>query len=105
MLDKPTSSSTGYNQEDDYFKKQEMELLAKRRAAMDEARKAQTAAAAAGPHWMKCPKCGGQMQEIRLDNVMVDKCSACEGVYFDRGELELLTQHQKSGGLLKRLFR
>ena len=104
MPDKDTSSRAGYSQEDDYFKKQELELLAKRRAALDEARKKVAEAAPAGEHWMKCPKCAAQMQEVRLENVMVDKCTGCGGVYFDAGELELLSQNKQGGGLLKRLF-
>lgn len=104
MPDKESMSKAGLSQEDDYFKRQEMELLAKRRAALDEARQKLAQAAPAGEHWMKCPKCGAEMREVRLDNVMVDKCSGCEGVYFDRGELELLIQGKQSGGMLKRLF-
>lgn len=108
MPDKDTSSRTGYSHEDDYFKKQELELLKKKREALDEARQKLAQAAPAGEHWMKCPKCGADMREVRLENVMVDKCSGCEGVYFDRGELELLIQGREGaaggGGLLKRLF-
>jgi Zn-finger nucleic acid-binding protein len=45
------------------------------------------------------------MQEKSLENVMVDQCSSCNGVYFDAGELELLIKHSKPGGtLLNRLF-
>lgn len=41
-------------------------------------------------HWMKCPKCGNDMVEIELEGIHVDQCTVCEGIFFDRGELEML---------------
>jgi hypothetical protein len=41
-------------------------------------------------HWMRCPKCGLQLDEITFRGVKVDKCFACGGVYLDDGELEQL---------------
>ena len=52
-------------------------------------------------HWMKCPKCGSQMAEEPLrDDVKVDRCSRCGGIFFDRGELEdiLLKPFEKRKG-------
>ena len=37
---------------------------------------------------MKCPKCGHDMKEEELEGVSVDRCTHCEGIYFDAGELE-----------------
>ena len=39
-------------------------------------------------HYMKCPKCGMDMEEIEFRNVKIDKCFSCGGLYFDDGELE-----------------
>jgi uncharacterized protein len=39
-------------------------------------------------HWMCCPKCGQPMVEKDHKGVLVDVCTFCEGVFFDRGELE-----------------
>ena len=45
-------------------------------------------------HWMKCPKCGSSMAEEPLhENVNVDRCSRCGGLFFDRGELEDVLMH------------
>jgi hypothetical protein len=41
-------------------------------------------------HWMRCAKCGAQMDEIVFRGVRVDKCLRCGGVYLDDGELEQL---------------
>jgi Zn-finger nucleic acid-binding protein len=54
---------------------------------------------------MCCPKCGGKMAEKRFESVMIDECTACGGIYFDEGELDILIKHEKgSGGVLGRLF-
>ena len=61
-------------------------------------------------HWMKCPKCGGDMEEIEYVSIKIDKCKECEGVFFDAGELdELMLKKQEDrksffrqlGGLFK----
>ena len=39
---------------------------------------------------MKCPKCGHDLEEQDLDGVKVDRCTFCEGLYMDAGELETL---------------
>ena len=42
---------------------------------------------------MTCPKCGNALQEETLDDIVrIDSCSACGGMYFDRGELDLLVK-------------
>jgi len=43
-------------------------------------------------HYMSCPKCGHQMEEMPMEGLKVDRCTFCEGIYFDRGELEDLMQ-------------
>jgi uncharacterized protein len=39
---------------------------------------------------MNCPKCRKPMVVLELDNVEIDYCLACKGVWLDSGELELL---------------
>ena len=41
-------------------------------------------------HWMKCPKCGHEMETINLEGIDVENCTFCKGVYFDRTEIESL---------------
>jgi Pyruvate/2-oxoacid:ferredoxin oxidoreductase delta subunit len=40
--------------------------------------------------WMKCPECGVDLIERDYKNIKVDKCSACEGVWLDTGEMATL---------------
>ena len=41
-------------------------------------------------HWMKCPKCGHDMETVILEGIDVENCTFCKGVYFDRSEIESL---------------
>jgi Zn-finger nucleic acid-binding protein len=42
---------------------------------------------------MNCPVCDDvKMREVNKDNIMVDICPSCKGVWLDRGELEKLTK-------------
>lgn len=47
-------------------------------------------------HFMKCPKCGMQLEEITCGEIRIDKCQSCEGFWLDRGELELIPHKQGS---------
>ncbi len=53
-------------------------------------------------HFMRCPKCGMELIEIDYKNIKVDKCSECEGIWLDAGELESVSKLEKSG--LDKLF-
>ncbi len=41
---------------------------------------------------MNCPVCDEAMIVLEWDQVEVDHCPLCKGVWLDRGELELLTE-------------
>lgn len=41
---------------------------------------------------MRCPKCDNEMEEANYDNVVVDRCSSCQGIWFDTGEAEELSR-------------
>ncbi len=53
-------------------------------------------------HYMKCPKCGMNLVEIDYKNIKVDKCSECEGIWLDAGELDMVGKMDK--GSLDKLF-
>ena len=53
-------------------------------------------------HFMKCPKCGMELIEIEYRGIKVDKCSECDGVWLDAGELEAASRLEKTG--LDKLF-
>jgi len=53
-------------------------------------------------HYMHCPKCGHHLLEIDYKGIAVDKCSHCDGVWLDAGELEQISHLEK--GKLDRWF-
>ena len=53
-------------------------------------------------HFMRCPKCGSELQEVAFGDVRVDKCFGCEGLWLDSGELEKL--QRKEAGFATRLL-
>ena len=57
-------------------------------------------------HWLKCPKCGHDMEVTQLEGIEIDRCTFCEGVYFDRGELEtiLLREQPRRFKFFRRFF-
>ena len=81
--------------EEAWFHEQERKLLDKKRlereARLEEearSREAEQLASLCKEHWLCCPKCGHSMEEIDLSEILVDRCTHCEGVFFDHGELE-----------------
>ncbi|HYC88309.1 MAG TPA: zf-TFIIB domain-containing protein [Thermoanaerobaculia bacterium] len=95
-FDKPSRN------EDEYFTRQELERRKKWAAeqaakmAHDEKDRIRQA------HWMKCPKCGMDLQEIELHGVKVDQCAHCGGIFLDAGELEQLSKSDE--GVMGRVF-
>jgi uncharacterized protein with PIN domain len=74
--------------EDEYFAKHDADLIKAQRARLDEERqKAERAS-----HYMRCPKCGGQLEEIAFHHLKIDKCPDCGGIWLDKGEMDML-QH------------
>jgi ribosomal protein L37AE/L43A len=84
------------NLEEEYFRRKEQEALEKMRA-----KRAAEEAEAGRP---KCPRCGTVLIEITYEDVQIDRCGSCGGVWLDQGELEHLTATDE-GGLLTRFWR
>ncbi len=92
--------------EEKYILKMEEEQLKKLRGECDQKREEERKKFQKESHWMKCPKCGSDLEEINLQSVFIDKCEQCGGIWLDQGELELLVdgQAKMTKGLLKKLF-
>ncbi|MDJ0508067.1 MAG: zf-TFIIB domain-containing protein [Crocosphaera sp.] len=39
---------------------------------------------------LKCPKCGGTLEAIMYEDIEVDRCCQCTGIWFDSSEAENL---------------
>lgn len=46
---------------------------------------------------MRCPKCGEPLREIPFNQVTIDECHGCGGIWLDKGELETLTGTRGDG--------
>jgi hypothetical protein len=96
---------TPSGQEEEYFAKQEFErrkkALAEQEGRAAEGERERILAVARN----RCPKCAAPLVTITYRNVELDKCSSCEGLWFDSGELDKVLA-QEGGFLsgLKRIF-
>ena len=100
--------------EDEWFRANEQQLLeqarvarAKREAERAGAEKAEELKRLRDLHFMKCPKCGHELKEEALEGVKLDRCTFCEGTFFDAGELEqlFLKREEERKGFFRRLVR
>jgi hypothetical protein len=96
MLNKPSEREEEYFARQMFDQKQKVEQEKQKHLADAERQKAKDL------HFMKCPKCGMNLVEIDYKSIKVDRCSACEGVWLDTGELAQIVKLEK--GALDRLF-
>ncbi len=91
--------------EDEYFARQNADLIKEMRAKLDADRKKTGAA----KQQLTCPRDGSELVETESENVKIDTCPKCSGVWLDAGELEQLRLVNRgkgvTGGVLSSLFR
>ncbi len=90
------------DKEEEYFARKEAET--RRKIAEDRQAKlrAEERERERTLHFMKCPKCGMQLEEISFGDVQIDKCFNCEGMWLDKGEMERI--RTKEAGFVGRLL-
>jgi uncharacterized protein len=88
--------------EQEYFVRQEAERLRKHAEQRRKETEAEQREKEKALHYMKCPKCGMDLQEIEFAGLKIDKCFNCEGLWLDKGELEGL--QSKESGFMGRLL-
>ena len=76
--------------EEEYFHRKNQEAIEKMRAKMAVAAEAK----ASGTSSMRCPRCDGTLGSTTFEDVEVDVCDKCGGVWLDSGELEQLTKRE-----------
>lgn len=91
--------------EEEYFARQEAER--RRNITESQARlKTDEGERNRALHFMRCPKCGMPLEEVVFGDVRVDKCLGCEGIWLDKGELEILqTKETGFGARMLSVFR
>jgi hypothetical protein len=100
--------------EDSWFQRNEKQLLEaarvareKREAERAQAEKEEDRKRLRELHFMKCPKDGHDLVEEELEGVRLDRCSFCEGIFLDAGELDQLFAKHDEGrkGFFRKLVK
>jgi len=73
------------------------------RRKLDESRREREEASRKKRFWMICPRCGERLEEIEQENVKVERCRACAGIYLDKGELEAIMASKSGSGIFRSL--
>ena len=86
----------GQSLENEYFRRKEQDLIAKMKEKIedDDAKRL----------GIKCPKCDGTLIEADFQNIKIDVCNKCSGVWLDAGELTQVVEKDTEAGWFGRLF-
>ena len=90
--------------EEQYFAEQELKKRKQLREKLDNERVALKKDQLKTDHWMKCPKCGHDLIEKCYEDVLIDMCTGCQGVWLDEGEMELLLEGRNAKGFISRFM-
>lgn len=90
--------------EEEYFLQEELKRIKKLREEQAKAMAEEEKEKLKQLHWMHCPKCGMEMNEITYKNVLIDKCASCGGIFLDKGELEQLLA-KEDAFFLEKIFK
>lgn len=77
--------------ENEYFRRKEQELIEKMKKKL-EAENAESLD-------LECPKCDGTLVETDYENIKIDICNSCSGVWLDPGELAQIVDSEDKGWL------
>lgn len=83
--------------ENEYFRRKEQELIEKMKAKLKQEETIDLK--------IDCPKCGGHLVETQYENVAIDVCDKCSGVWIDAGELAQVVDKNEGKGWLNRFFK
>ncbi len=50
---------------------------------------------------MNCPRCGVTLQMTERQNIEIDYCPQCRGVWLDRGELDKIIERSSQGSSMR----
>lgn len=82
--------------ENEYFRRKEQEVIEKMRSKLS--------SESAVDIGLECPKCEGKLMESDYENIKIDVCDKCGGVWLDAGELAQVVEKNEGSGWLGRLF-
>jgi hypothetical protein len=91
MIDQPSEK------EEEYFKLQELKKIKKMREEAAGELAVKEKERLKELHWLRCPKCGLELDEVEYRGVTVDACYSCGGMFLDQGEIDKIVAFEKQG--------
>lgn len=82
--------------EDEFIAKEEAEKTKRLKEQLKEEHLEEQREQTKAVCYMKCPKCGGDLNEVTFRGIKIDRCLNCDGVWLDEGELEKLAGDEDS---------
>jgi len=79
--------------EEQFFAKRDRELIEKARQEKEQRAETEQRAMA----HMRCPKCGTRLTERVVNEVTVDECPSCGGMWLDQGEIKEVARRETVG--------
>lgn len=76
--------------EDEYIAREEAEKTKRLKVQLKEQQSEEQREQTKAVCYMKCPKCGADLNEVTFRGIKIDRCLNCDGVWLDEGELEKL---------------
>lgn len=90
--------------EDEYFAREDAEKMHRLHKEKLEELSKQDLEERKRLHYMKCSKCGYDLETITWRRVEVEKCFHCGAIVLDDGELEKLAGEEHQGSFLREVF-
>ncbi len=88
---KPSPTEDEFFAREDVEKKRKLALQVKRQLSDDERKRLRDL------HYNHCPRCGIELQQVRIGPLAVDVCFGCNGAFLDRHEIEVIAAPQQKG--------
>ncbi|MBM7118508.1 zf-TFIIB domain-containing protein [[Archangium] primigenium] len=88
-IEKPSTPEEAYFQHEEIEKKRKLAFEQAQRLQIQQREELKAL------HYMKCPKCGLDLQPVVRADVEIDTCFNCHGIFLDAGELEVLQKQMK----------
>jgi hypothetical protein len=86
--------------EEDYFRRRDKEALDRLRNAIAEEARARGEDIPS----MSCPRCDGKLHEKTYEDVTIDQCDRCEGIWLDAGELQSIVGEESAPSRWLKVF-
>jgi hypothetical protein len=84
--------------EEDYFRRKDRESLQRLREHLS------AGEPDAGATTLPCPRCPGRLHQETFEDVTIDRCDTCQGIWLDAGELEHIISQEKPSSHWLRAF-